>query len=56
MGLFTGTLMIAEARIGLMIMRRYDQISFCTLHISKFQNSIDRAKNQKSKFDFILLC
>ena len=45
MGLFTGTLIIAVARIGLMIMSRYDQINFCTLHVSKFQNSIDSAKN-----------
>ena len=46
MGLFTGTLIIGEARIGLMTMSRYDQINFCTLHVSKFQNSIDSAKNQ----------
>ena len=45
MGLFTGILIIAESRIGLMTMSQYDQINFCTLHVRKFQNSIDSAKN-----------
>ena len=45
MGLFTGILIIVEACIGLMTTSRYDQINFCTLHVSKFQNSIDSAKN-----------